>query len=949
MKSDLIRNIGINIVLLLLFVGFPHPALGQSDADNQNRILPGLDVIILVDESETMWNKTDTEGIRVNTVNFFIDVLAAETSTTGHRVGIIPFGTEPQVIPFTLVDSPEAADTLKTRFEAVHQQFEAIGDVQYTDINLALNAALTLLNEEGDPTRKPAIILISDGQPTNSQVDEEKGQDIVEEYLVETRDLLAEFDQYESTVEVCGNVSGVPLFTIGMGVDKLVEASSPEFITLYREFWQGVASRNNGYYREAAKLQEMQGISTYIFSELLCTPATPPLALRSTQVLDYQVFDSYYQIIFTISGKENPDLVAQIYRPQADGSAGGELLTPEDEGVSWQSGPDYEVWRATFTEPWVGNWQVTLEGEGQAEFSYLVFPNVTLDIEQPHSGFVPVDQPLNLRANIIDEQGQPVDVPVQSIQVEIEGENIRRQVPLAKDGLTYTASLDALGETGEYSLIFSTILPNGTPIFEHKWVTLISAPWVDVVSPLDGQENLPGDDLPIEAAVHLAGAIPLDGIRLTATLSKDGEPVETVEMGRDDVTTSTTDQNVVTYNGNFTPIDEVGDYTVQTKLVAILPGGRVFDNQSSPLVFQVVLSPTPTPTITPSPTSSPTSTATSTPSPTASPTSTPIEVAQVVPTDTPSPTPSPSPTSTPTPTPSMWETVTDLPSSNYFLPCFSFLLLLLLLLMLWLLWRRRHPDIPDNITLLATLMHSRKESKEPPYVLVLGSGASMMLGSKTMRQVVKAVAQTTDLDEFHRTLDGFSPQERYALLKKHFDEVGPSIGYARLADLVKQGYLQIMFTTNLDRFLETQLQANLVAYQTIVCNTQTSLEALTTLENVDPPVKLMKLHGDVEARDFAFTPSEISQVGSKNERILREYMNRDLIVIGPGPRDYDLNRAIDREGGAIWFVNEAPLPAEAPLVRSLRERSAENNYIDGEFGQFDRFFVALHQALSKLS
>jgi len=31
---------------------------------------------MVIDESETMWNTTDTEGVRVNTVNFFIDMLS---------------------------------------------------------------------------------------------------------------------------------------------------------------------------------------------------------------------------------------------------------------------------------------------------------------------------------------------------------------------------------------------------------------------------------------------------------------------------------------------------------------------------------------------------------------------------------------------------------------------------------------------------------------------------------------------------------------------------------------------------------------------------------------------------------------------------------------------------------------------------------------------------------
>jgi len=349
-----VKIIGI-ITLLFSVTLIPVSARAQEQSDTsgdqQTRDVPALDVILLGDESETMWNTTDPEGVRVNTVNFFIDVLNSEQSGAGHRVAIIPFGTQPRVIPFTSLSDPSAAEGLKNRYADIHDEIEAVKDLQYTDINQALKLALTLLEQESSPARKPGIILISDGQPTTPEVSEEKGRDAVEAYLVETQSLMEQLGQHQYQGDVCANTTGVPLYTIGMGVDNLQESSSPEFISLYREFWQGVASRSSGYYQEAERLQEMQGISTYIFSELLCTPATPSQSFRESQVLEYQVYNSYYQIIFTISGKDNPDLEAQIYRPKADGSPGEALLAIDAKGVNWQGGPDYEVWRVRYTEP----------------------------------------------------------------------------------------------------------------------------------------------------------------------------------------------------------------------------------------------------------------------------------------------------------------------------------------------------------------------------------------------------------------------------------------------------------------------------------------------------------------------------------------------------------------------------------------------------------------------
>jgi hypothetical protein len=916
----------VAILILMAFI-FPLRAHGQEKSDTrQNREVPGLDVIMLVDESETMWNKTDTEGVRVNTVNYFIDVLSSEQSGAAHRLGIVAFETEPKLIPYTLLDGQTAAESLKQQYATLHQNIGFHKDQGYTDINKALQVALDLLAQDRDPSRKSAVILISDGQPTNRQTSEKKGEETVTSYLQETRSLLEQLQGYPYVADLCASPKGAPLYMIGMGVDKLAESSSPEFIDLYREFWQEGTSRVGGYYKEAEKIQEMQGISTYIFSELLCTPATPSLAVRPSEVLEYQVFDNYFQIFFTISAKENPELEARIYRPREDGTGGGEFLSRDEEGVSWQSGVDYEVWGVKYTEPWAGTWQVALEGEGRAEFSYVFFPNVTLNLVEPASNFLPVDKPFTIRAKIMDENGQAIDVPVKDFQVEVEGENFKEQFGLEKEGNTFVAQLDPLAEQGEYSLTFHTLLPDGTPIYEHKWVTLISAPWVEVTEPGPGASFTPTEPIPLQAQVHLAGAISFEDTRVMATLLKDGIPMQSIEMSRGD-TQSHAEENVVVYSGNFPAVEESGDYEAQVKLMAILPGGRVFDHETAPLLLSVAAPPTATPT----PTSTPTSTPTPLPPPTATPT----------------PLPTPTPTPTPTPVPFLIAAT----RSPLCLPGVLALLLLVLLIALLLagIWRkRRRRNVPDKIKLLAELMHSRRENGESPYILVLGSGLAMSLGSASMQYVVKAVAGTADLEKFYRTLDGLSAMERYVILKKYFAEAGLSSGYLHLAELITKGFFYTILTTNLDPFVENALNGQTNGVEVVVCGEQRSVETMDLPINGQAQIKVIKLHGDVEARSFAFTPSEITVFGSDSERILRHYLSHDIIIVGHGPRDYDVNRAIEREGGSIWYVGQTPPSTDEPLYHAMRARRTQANMIIGEFGWFDEFFDALYEELMRL-
>lgn len=933
------KGVFFSIILLLVSTFSPLPVCAQGGSGEPHREVPNLDVIMLIDESETMWNHTDPEGVRVNTVNFFIDMLSSERSGSVHRLGLVAFGTEPTVIPYTLLDSQESAEELKKRYAAIHKSIEAHKDVEYTDINKALRAALTMIEQNQDPHRKPAIILVSDGQPTNPQVSEKKGRDTVVAYLDETRSLLGQLEHYPYEDSVCPAPRGAPLYMVGIGVDRLRETSSPDFIALYREFWQGVSSRAGGYYKEAEKVQEMQGISTYIFSELLCTPAEPSLTVHSPQVLEYQVYNSYFQIFFTISAKEKPELKAKVYRPKEDGTAGGAALSKDEEGVSWQSnGIDYEVWGVRYTEPWAGIWRVILEGKGRAEFSYVFFPNVTINLYEPSGGFLPADKPFTIRAKILDEKGQIVDVPLKDFQVEIEGEGFRKQLPMEKDGDTYVAQLKALGQTGEYSLTLHALLPDGTPLYEHKWVTLISAPWVEVTEPSWGASYTPADLIPLQAKVHLAGATSFEDIKLIATLLKDDKPIQTVEMSRGH-TSSEAGENVVAYSGAFRPPFvpltregkelEGGEYAVQAKMMAVLPGGRVFDHETAPIPLTIVMPPTPTPSPTPAP----------------------------PPILTPTPIPAPVILETPTPTPAPVSLLASAAGSPFCLPgILGFLLLVLLLALLVVVWRRRRRAVPDKIKLLAELMRSRRESGEPPYILVLGSGPSVSLGSSSMKRVVKAVAGSDDLGKFYGTLDGLSSLERYVILKKHFAEAGISLGYRRLAELVKKGFFDIIFTTNLDPFLEKSLSsAGLRAeadskleaadFEVLICGEQSSAETMRILEGAQPRIKVVKLHGDIHSRSFAFTPSEISLFGGGGERVLRDYLSRDLIIVGHGPRDYDINRAIEREGGSIWYINQSPPSMDDLIYQAMKARGTQTNIISGEFGLFDRFFDALHSEL----
>jgi hypothetical protein len=262
------------------------------------------------------------------------------------------------------------------------------------------------------------------------------------------------------------------------------------------------------------------------------------------------------------------------------------------------------------------------------------------------------------------------------------------------------------------------------------------------------------------------------------------------------------------------------------------------------------------------------------------------------------------------------------------------------------------------IKVLANLMRARKENAESPYVLILGAGASLTSGASSFGKVIESVvdgysvkdssAMSWDdkITEFYDILDGFSESERYAIIKRHIEGQRPSAGYHALAQLAKEGYFDIIFSTNYDTFVEDAFaDAGLRAKDfTVLINGQDTEEGIVkALSYSRPRIKLVKLHGDLGARVFAFTPEEIFQFSEKIESVLTDYLSRDVIINGHGMRDDDINRCLGAKGGSLWYVNPSAPTASDFIGRAMRVRKGTT--IEGKDGYFDDFFCALRDEL----
>ena len=210
------------------------------------------------------------------------------------------------------------------------------------------------------------------------------------------------------------------------------------------------------------------------------------------------------------------------------------------------------------------------------------------------------------------------------------------------------------------------------------------------------------------------------------------------------------------------------------------------------------------------------------------------------------------------------------------------------------------------------------------YALLVGSGLSRGAGIPTGWEVTldlvrrQALAQgesyQSDWESWYRTKFakepsyselvaelGSSPLERRAILHGYIEptkedlEEGrklPTRAHLAVADLVHDGYIRVVLTTNFDRLLENALRERGV--EPII------IDSVDALKGAEPVVHtacyLVKLHGDYKDARILNTDAELSQYPPEYDDLLdRIFDEHGLLVCGwSGEWDEALHRAIMR-------------------------------------------------------
>jgi hypothetical protein len=261
------------------------------------------------------------------------------------------------------------------------------------------------------------------------------------------------------------------------------------------------------------------------------------------------------------------------------------------------------------------------------------------------------------------------------------------------------------------------------------------------------------------------------------------------------------------------------------------------------------------------------------------------------------------------------------------------------------------------------------------YTLLLGSGISRSAGIPTGWEVVvdlvKTLAQLQGEDvgpdpvgwyketfseepNYSQLLDALakSPSERNQLLRRYFEPSEeereqrlkvPTAAHRAIAELVANGSIRIILTTNFDRLMEQALEATGVV--PTVISTSDAVEGALPLAHTR--CTIIKLHGDYLDTRIKNTPDELESYDPRFNTLLdRIFDEYGLIVCGWSAEwDPALRTALERCRGhrftTYWVARGEPREAAKRLIALRRGVVVAAR-------DADTFFVALAEKVTAL-
>ena len=234
-----------------------------------------------------------------------------------------------------------------------------------------------------------------------------------------------------------------------------------------------------------------------------------------------------------------------------------------------------------------------------------------------------------------------------------------------------------------------------------------------------------------------------------------------------------------------------------------------------------------------------------------------------------------------------------------------------------------------------------------------------------LRQGTSTADDLTRIAQYIQLLDNLSVSDRfrecYNQLALHFSENGVhNILFSVLvppryreedelmAGLIKTGFFDTIFTTNIDNLLEDACallgMRKGIDYQVIMSGTDDST-ILGQGSNISG--QMVKVFGDFVSSRYKTAGTEFDlEADQRLKKFLVTELSKDVIILGYDPIwDRPIERAFQETGGTLWYVDEEEPEKHTHLAHILNQRNGK--YISGPQGRYLSFLRALNNIIGE--
>lgn len=240
------------------------------------------------------------------------------------------------------------------------------------------------------------------------------------------------------------------------------------------------------------------------------------------------------------------------------------------------------------------------------------------------------------------------------------------------------------------------------------------------------------------------------------------------------------------------------------------------------------------------------------------------------------------------------------------------------------------------------------------YALFLGSGTSRESGIPTGTDILNDAIELLYKDEkdvkkvndeelkqwyknssfkeytYSKILEGLCPlqEDRRKFLEKYFVGKKPTESHYLIAEMVKNGIVKVIITTNFDRLIEDALSNENIQYDLI--SSENDLKTSPPREHSN--CWLLKLHGDYKRLNIKNTKKELEKLEPLMENQFQEVLNNyGTIVMGYSGSDESVMSCFEKRDSnymLYWLTREEPNQRVKELIleqkgKQIQRKSAE--------------------------